>query len=57
MSWGMTTAPVASREIATVVMKAWDLNPDDAELLVTIRQHVGARMWKLNVHVEEKVKY
>jgi hypothetical protein len=30
-----------------VVMKARGLNPDDAELLVTIRKRVGACMWKL----------
>jgi hypothetical protein len=39
--------PVTSRDIATVVMKARGLNPDDAELAVTIRKRVGACMWKL----------
>jgi hypothetical protein len=28
-------------------MKARGLNPEDAELLVTIRKRVGACMWKL----------
>jgi hypothetical protein len=39
--------PVTTRDIATVVMKARGLNPEDAELLVTIRKRVGACMWKL----------
>jgi hypothetical protein len=43
----VATEPVTSRDIATVVMKARGLNPDDAELLVTIRKRVGACMWKL----------
>ena len=43
----MATEPVTSRDIATVVMKARGLNPDDAELAVTIRKRVGACMWKL----------
>jgi hypothetical protein len=43
----VATEPVKSRDIATVVMKARGLNPDDAELLVTIRKRVGACMWKL----------
>jgi hypothetical protein len=43
----MATEPLTSRDIATVVMKARGLNPEDAELLVTIRERVGACMWKL----------
>jgi hypothetical protein len=43
----LATEPVTSRDIATVVMKARGLNPEDAELLVTIRKRVGACMWKL----------
>src|ERR1700691_2953492 len=43
----VATEPVTSRDIATVVMKARGLNPEDAELLVTIRKRVGACMWKL----------
>jgi hypothetical protein len=43
----MATEPVTGRDIATVVMKARGLNPDDAELAVTIRKRVGACMWKL----------
>src|ERR1700691_170446 len=43
----IATEPVTSRDIATVVMKARGLNPDDAELSVTIRKRVGACMWKL----------
>jgi hypothetical protein len=39
--------PVTTRDIALVVMKARGLNPEDAELLVTIRKRVGACMWKL----------
>ena len=40
--------PVTSRDIALQVMKGRGLNPDDAELLVTIRKRVGACiMWKL----------
>jgi hypothetical protein len=39
--------PVTSRDIATVVMKARGLNPDDAELTMTIRKRVGACVWKL----------
>lgn len=39
--------PITTREIALVVMKARGLNPEDAELLVTIRKRVGACMWKL----------
>jgi hypothetical protein len=39
--------PVTSRDIAVVVMKARGLNPDDADLSVTIRKRVGACMWKL----------
>jgi hypothetical protein len=42
----MASDPVTSRDIA-VVMKARGLNPDDAELAVTIRKRVGACMWKL----------
>jgi hypothetical protein len=40
-------APVTNREIAVVVMKARGLNPEDGELLVTIRKRVGACMFKL----------
>jgi hypothetical protein len=43
----VATEPVTSRNIAAVVMKACGLNPDDAELLVTIRKRVGACIWKL----------
>ena len=43
----MASEPVTSRDIALVVMKARGLNPDDAELSVTIRKRVGACMWKL----------
>ena len=43
----VATEPVTTRDIATVVMKARGLNPDDAGLLVTIRKRVGACMWKL----------
>lgn len=43
----LATKPVTTREIALVVMKARGLNPDDAELLVTIRKRVGACIWKL----------
>lgn len=43
----LATAPVTSRDIALVVMKARGLSPDDAELLVTIRKRVGACLWKL----------
>jgi hypothetical protein len=43
----VATEPVTSRDIATVVMKARGLNPDDAGLAVTIRKRVGACMWKL----------
>ena len=43
----MATEPLTSRDIATVVMKGRGLNPDDAELAVTIRKRVGACMWKL----------
>jgi hypothetical protein len=43
----MASEPLTSRDIATVVMKARGLSPDDAELLVTIRKRVGACMWKL----------
>jgi hypothetical protein len=39
--------PVTTREIAVVVVKARSLNPEDLELLVTIRKRVGACMWKL----------
>ncbi len=39
--------PITTREIAMVVMKARGLNPEDAELLVTIRKRVGACIWKL----------
>ena len=39
--------PVTTREIAVVVMKARGLNPDDLELLVTIRKRVGACIFKL----------
>jgi len=39
--------PVTSRDIAIVVMRARGLNPDDAELAVTIRKRVGACMWKM----------
>lgn len=39
--------PIMAREIASVVMKARGLNPEDAELLVTLRKRVGACMWKL----------
>jgi len=39
--------PVTTRDIAMVVMKARGLNPEDAELLVTIRKRVGACIWKL----------
>jgi hypothetical protein len=35
--------PVTSRDIALVVMKARGLNPDNAELSVTIRKRIGAR--------------
>jgi hypothetical protein len=43
----MASEPVTSRDIATVVMTARGLNPDDAELAVTIRKRVGACIWKL----------
>jgi hypothetical protein len=43
----MATEPLTSRDIATVVMQARGLNPEDAELLVTIRKRVGACIWKL----------
>ena len=43
----VATEPVTTRDVATVVMKARGLNPDDPELLVTIRKRVGACMWKL----------
>src|ERR1700684_1926678 len=43
----MATEPVTGRDIATVVMKARGLNPDDGGLAVTIRKRVGACMWKL----------
>jgi hypothetical protein len=39
--------PVISRDIALVVMKARGLNPEDADLLVTIRKRVGACLWNL----------
>ena len=43
----VASEPVTTRDVATVVMKARGLNPDDPELLVTIRKRVGACMWKL----------
>ena len=43
----VASEPVTSRDIATVVMKARGLNPEDAGLAVTIRKRVGACMWKL----------
>jgi hypothetical protein len=51
----LAKAPVTARDIALVVMKARGLNPEDAELLVTIRKRVGACMWKLKQagHVQE----
>jgi hypothetical protein len=51
----LAKAPVTTRDIALVVMKARGLKPEDAELLVTIRKRVGACMWKLKQagHVQE----
>jgi hypothetical protein len=39
--------PVTSRDIAKVVMEARGLNPNDAEMLSTIRKRVGACIWNL----------
>lgn len=39
--------PVTTRDIALQVMKGRGLNPDDAELSVTIRKRVGACMYQL----------
>lgn len=39
--------PVTSRDIALEVMKGRGLNPDDAELSITIRKRVGACLYKL----------
>ena len=51
----LARAPVTTRDIALVVMKARGLKSEDAELLVTIRKRVGACMWKLKQagHVRE----
>jgi hypothetical protein len=48
-------APVTTRDIALVVMKARGLNSEDVEMLVVIRKRVGACMWKLKQagHVRE----
>jgi hypothetical protein len=38
--------PITTRDVAIQVMKGRGLNPDDADLLLTIRKRVGACMWK-----------